>query len=235
MLRIEGLEVRYGAIHAVKGVDLEVRPGTIATLIGSNGAGKSTILRTISGLLRGSAGKILFEGKPIQTLPPHEIVRLGIVQIPEGRIIFSNLTVADNLELGAYLRKDNAGIRRDLERVFTLFPRLKERMHQQGATLSGGEQQMLALGRGLMANPRLLLMDEPSLGLAPMLVKQIFETICEINRSGTSILLVEQNAHMALQTAHDAYVLETGRIVASGPAATLATDPAVREAYLGGR
>jgi branched-chain amino acid transport system ATP-binding protein len=234
MLRLEGLHVRYGAIHAVKGVDLTVREGTIATLIGSNGAGKSTILRTISGLKRATEGRIEFEGKPIDSLAPHEIVRRGIVQIPEGRVIFANLTVADNLELGAYLRNDRAGIRADLERVFTLFPRLRERLRQQGGTLSGGEQQMLAVGRGLMARPRLLLMDEPSLGLAPMLVKGIFETIAEINRSGTAILLVEQNAHMALQVAHDASVLETGRIVAHGPASRLATDSLVREAYLGG-
>ncbi len=234
MLRLEGLHIRYGAIHAVKGVDLSVREGTITTLIGSNGAGKSTILRTISGLKRAAEGRIEFEGVSIASLPPHEIVRRGIVQIPEGRVIFANLTVSDNLELGAYLRRDRAGIRADLERVFTLFPRLKERLRQQGGTLSGGEQQMLAVGRGLMARPRLLLMDEPSLGLAPMLVKGIFQTIAEINRSGTAILLVEQNAHMALQIAHDASVIETGRIVAHGPASALASDSAVREAYLGG-
>ncbi len=235
MLRLEGLEVRYGAIHAVKGIDLEVREGEITTLIGSNGAGKSTTLRAISGLLRPSAGRIELEGRPIGGLPPHEIVRRGVVQIPEGRVIFANLTVADNLGLGAYLRKDAAGIKKDLDAVFELFPRLRERMSQPGATLSGGEQQMLALGRGLMARPRVLLMDEPSLGLAPLLVRGIFETIKKINAMGTSILLVEQNAHMALQTAHQAYVLETGRIAASGPAARLAVDPAVREAYLGGR
>ncbi|MFB3909385.1 MAG: ABC transporter ATP-binding protein [Candidatus Eisenbacteria bacterium] len=234
MLRLEGLEVRYGAIQAVRGVDLEVREGKIATLIGANGAGKSTILRTISGLLRPSAGRILFEGKPIQGLPPHKIVAMGVVQVPEGRIIFANLTVLDNLELGAYLRRDRAGIRQDLEVVFTLFPRLKERMRQAGGTLSGGEQQMLAVGRGLMAKPRLLLLDEPSLGLAPLLVKGIFERIREINRMGTSILLVEQNARMALQTADDAYVLETGRIVRSGAAAEIGSDAGVREAYLGG-
>lgn len=235
MLRLERLEVRYGAIHAVKGIDLEVREGEISALIGSNGAGKSTTLRAISGLLRPSAGRIEFEGRPIHELPPHEIVRRGIVQIPEGRVIFANLTVGDNLTLGAYLRKDGAAIRKDLESVFDLFPRLKERMDQPGATLSGGEQQMLALGRGLMARPRVLLMDEPSLGLAPLLVRQIFETIRRINAMGTSILLVEQNAHMALRTAHRAYVLETGRIVGSGPADRMAADPAVREAYLGGR
>ncbi|MDM7917477.1 MAG: ABC transporter ATP-binding protein [Candidatus Eisenbacteria bacterium] len=234
MLRLEGLEVRYGAIQAVRGVDLEVREGKIATLIGANGAGKSTILRTISGLLRPSAGRILFEGKPIQGLPPHKIVAMGVVQVPEGRIIFANLTVLDNLELGAYLRRDRAGIRQDLEVVFTLFPRLKERMRQAGGTLSGGEQQMLAVGRGLMAKPRLLLLDEPSLGLAPLLVKGIFERIREINRMGTSILLVEQNARMALQTADDAYVLETGRIVRSGAAVEIGSDAGVREAYLGG-
>lgn len=234
MLRIEGLDVRFGGIHAVKNVDLEVRHGAITTLIGSNGAGKTTILRTISGLVRAHAGRIEFEGKPIQKLAPHEIVKRGIVHIPEGRIIFANLTVADNLAMGAYLRSDRAQIRSDLERVFTLFPRLRERLKQPGGTLSGGEQQMLALGRGLMARPRLLLMDEPSLGLAPLLVKQIFETIGEINRSGTSILLVEQNAHMALGLAQEALVLETGRIVARGKAADLARDPAVRGAYLGG-
>lgn len=234
MLRIDALEIRYGAIHAVKGVELAVPEGSIATLIGANGAGKTTILRTISGLIRPSAGRIEFEGQPIHQLPSHEIVKRGIVHIPEGRVVFANLTVGDNLELGAYLRKDRDGIRKDLERVFHLFPRLKERIHQLGGTLSGGEQQMLAVGRGLMARPRVLLMDEPSLGLAPMLVQGIFDTIREINRMGTAILLVEQNAHMALQVARDAYVLETGKIVASGPAAALATDPAVREAYLGG-
>jgi branched-chain amino acid transport system ATP-binding protein len=234
MLRIEGLHVRYGAIHAVKGIDLRVRPGTIATLIGANGAGKTTTLRTVSGLLRASAGKIEFEGEPIQKLPPHEIVRRGVVQIPEGRIIFANLSVADNLDLGAYLRNDAAGIRADRERVFELFPRLKERMRQPGGTLSGGEQQMLALGRGLMARPRLLLMDEPSLGLAPILVRQIFETITQINQMGTSILLVEQNARMALQIAHDAYILETGKVAATGSAREFISNPAVREAYLGG-
>ena len=234
MLRIEGLHVRYGAIHAVKGIDLTVRPGTIATLIGANGAGKTTTLRTVSGLLRASAGAIEFEGEPIHRLPPHEIVRRGVVQIPEGRIIFANLSVADNLEVGAYLRKDVAGIREDRDRVFELFPRLKERIHQAGGTLSGGEQQMLALGRGLMARPRLLLMDEPSLGLSPILVRQIFETIVQINQMGTSILLVEQNARMALQVAHDAYVLETGTIAATGSAREFISNPAVREAYLGG-
>lgn len=235
MLRIEGLHVRYGAIHAVKGVSLDVRAGKIATLIGSNGAGKSTILRTISGLIRASQGRIEFEGTDITRCAPHEIVKRGVVHIPEGRIIFANLSVMDNLDLGAFLRRDRAGIRSDLERVFTLFPRLKERSRQMGGTLSGGEQQMLAVGRGLMAKPRILLMDEPSLGLAPMLVKQIFDTIVEINRAGTSILLVEQNAHMALKIADDAHVLETGKVVASAPAASLASDPAVREAYLGGR
>ena len=235
MLRIDGLHVHYGAIHAVKGVTLSVRDGTITTLIGSNGAGKSTILRTISGLVRASEGRIEFDGVDLTRAAPHEMVRRGVVQVPEGRLIFANLTVRDNLELGAYLRRDHGGIRNDIERVFTLFPRLKERSRQFGGTLSGGEQQMLAVGRGMMGKPRILLMDEPSLGLAPMLVKQIFETIVEINRAGTSILLVEQNAHMALKIANDAHVLETGRIVASGPAASLASDPAVREAYLGGR
>lgn len=234
MLRVEGLHVRYGAIHAVKGIDLTVCPGTIATLIGANGAGKTTTLRTISGLLRPAAGSIEFEGAPIHKLPPHEIVRRGVVQIPEGRIIFANLSVADNLDLGAYLRKDAAGIRADRDRVFDLFPRLKERMRQPGGTLSGGEQQMLALGRGLMARPRLLLMDEPSLGLAPILVRQIFETIQQINQMGTSILLVEQNARMALQVAHDAFVLETGRVAAAGSAQEFIANSAVREAYLGG-
>lgn len=234
MLRVDGLHVRYGAIHAVKGIDLTVRPGTIATLIGANGAGKTTTLRTISGLLRPAAGSIEFEGAPIHKLPPHEIVRRGVVQIPEGRIIFANLSVADNLDLGAYLRKDAAGIRTDRDRVFDLFPRLKERMRQPGGTLSGGEQQMLALGRGLMARPRLLLMDEPSLGLAPILVRQIFETIQQINQMGTSILLVEQNARMALQVAHDAFVLETGKVAAAGSAQEFIANSAVREAYLGG-
>lgn len=234
MLRIEGLHVRYGAIHAVQGVDLGVAEGGITTLIGGNGAGKSTILRTISGLVRASAGRIEFEGRSILGSPPHEIVKRGIVHIPEGRIIFANLTVADNLELGAYLRKDRAGVRADMEHVFHLFPRLKERIRQAGGTLSGGEQQMLAVARGLMARPRLLLMDEPSLGLAPLLVQGIFEKIGEINRAGTSILLVEQNAAMALTVAHEASVLETGRIITSGSAAKVAEDAAVRAAYLGG-
>jgi len=233
MLEVRGLEVRYGAIHAIRGVDLDVPEGKIVTLIGANGAGKTTILRTLSGLERAAAGTVRFLGQALAGLPCHEIVKRGLVHIPEGRIVFANMSVLENLELGAYLRRDR-GVKSDLERVFTLFPRLKERMHQSAGTLSGGEQQMLAIGRGLMSKPRFLLMDEPSLGLAPLLVQGIFEIVREIHRQGTTILLVEQNAHMALQVADHAYVLETGGVVMQGPAAQVARDPRVREAYLGG-
>ncbi len=234
MIEVKDLHVRYGAIHAIRGVSLRVGAGEIVTLIGANGAGKSTILRTISGLLRPSAGDVLFEGKSIAKTAPHEIVRRGLAHIPEGRIVFANMSVQENLELGAYLRRDKAGIRADRERVFDLFPRLRERLHQAAGTLSGGEQQMLAIGRGLLSRPRLLLMDEPSLGLAPLLVQGIFEIVRTIHAGGTPILLVEQNARQALRVADRAYVLETGGVVLEGPAARVAADPRVREAYLGG-
>ncbi|EAX46983.1 ABC transporter related [Thermosinus carboxydivorans Nor1] len=234
MLKLDNISVYYGAIHALKGISVEVKEGEIVTLIGANGAGKSTTLRTISGLLKPRAGQILFEGKNIAGLPAQDIVKMGISQVPEGRRIFANMTVLENLELGAYTRKDSAGIAADLEKVFARFPRLAERRSQIAGTLSGGEQQMLAIGRALMSRPRLLLLDEPSMGLAPLLVKEIFAIIKEINASGTTILLVEQNAHMALSIAHQAYVLETGRITLAGKAADLAQSEAVRKAYLGG-
>jgi branched-chain amino acid transport system ATP-binding protein len=233
MLEIQGLKVRYGAIEALHGIDLRLEEGKIATLIGANGAGKTTCLRTISGLERPCAGRILLDGVDLGRLSPHEIVRLGVVHVPEGRGIFANLSVLENLELGAWRRSDRAGIQSDLERVFSLFPRLKERIRQSGGTLSGGEQQMLAIGRGLMAKPRLLLLDEPSLGLAPILVAMIFEIIRTIHQAGTTLLLVEQNARLALREADYAYVLETGRIAREGPAAEVANDPQVAEAYLG--
>ncbi|MBK8230061.1 MAG: ABC transporter ATP-binding protein [Candidatus Eisenbacteria bacterium] len=233
MLEVTNLDVRYGAIHAIRGVSLSVPEGMVVTLIGANGAGKTTILRTLSGLLRATGGGVRFLGDEITGLPSHQIVKRGLVHIPEGRIVFANMSVLENLELGAYLRRDRE-VKSDLERVFVLFPRLKERIHQSAGTLSGGEQQMLAIGRGLMSRPRFLLMDEPSLGLAPLLVQGIFEIVREIHRQGTTILLVEQNAHMALQVADFAYVLESGHIVMSGPAAEIAQDPRVRDAYLGG-
>jgi branched-chain amino acid transport system ATP-binding protein len=221
-------------VHALKGITVNVESGKIVTLIGANGAGKSTILRTISGLVRPSTGNLVFMGKEISSIQPHNIVKLGISHVPEGRIIFANLTVLDNLELGAYVRKDTVGIGQDLEKVFKLFPRLKDRMKQNAGTLSGGEQQMLAMGRGLMSHPKLLLLDEPSLGLAPLLVKDIFKTICEIRERGTTILLVEQNARMALSIADEGYVLETGRIVLHDAAKSLLHNEQVQKAYLGG-
>jgi branched-chain amino acid transport system ATP-binding protein len=233
MLKVEDLNVHYGAIHALHGVSLAVERGQIVTLIGCNGAGKSTTLRTVSGLLRPSAGRILFEGKPIHGCPPHEIVRLGIAQSPEGRGVFANLTVDENLSMGAFARKDRPEAAKDRERALDLFPRVRERLKQNAGTLSGGEQQMLAMARALMARPRLLLLDEPSLGLAPQIVQTIFRIIREINAAGTTILLVEQNAHMALEVAHRAYVLEVGRIVMEGEARELARSDAVRKAYLG--
>ena len=234
MLKVENINVYYGAIHALKGISVEVKEGEIVTLIGANGAGKSTILRTISGLLRAKTGDILFEGNSIASVPAEDIVRKGISQVPEGRRIFANMTVEENLELGAYIRSDKKGIRQDIDKVFERFSRLGERRTQIAGTLSGGEQQMLAIGRGLMSQPRLLLLDEPSMGLAPLLVKEIFSIIKEINAGGTTILLVEQNAHMALSIAHKAYVLETGRITLSGTAKELSESEAVRKAYLGG-
>jgi len=233
LLELQDVHTYYGNIHALKGISLSIERGEIVTLIGSNGAGKSTTLRTISGLLKPRRGAILLEQKQLDQLLPHEIVALGVIQVPEGRRIFPRLTVQENLAMGAYQRRDKDGIQRDLERVFALFPRLKERLHQKGGTLSGGEQQMLAIGRALMSRPRVLLLDEPSMGLAPVLVEQIFEIIREINQQGITILLVEQNARMALSIAHRGYVLETGRIVLSGPGPQLAGDPMVKAAYLG--
>lgn len=234
MLVLQNVHVYYGVIHALKGISLEVNEGEIVTLIGSNGAGKSTSLKTISGLLRPKEGNITFNGVDLSRVQPQEIVAKGISQVPEGRHVFTNMTVLENLELGAYLRKDKAEIKKDIEKVYTLFPRLQERKGQLSGTLSGGEQQMLAMGRALMSRPKLLLLDEPSMGLAPILVKQIFSIIKEINKTGTTILLVEQNAHMALSIAERAYVLETGKIVLSGNAAELAKSEAVRKSYLGG-
>lgn len=234
MLKVDNIDVYYGAIHAIKGISIEVPKGEIVTLVGSNGAGKSTTLRTISGLMKPKNGAILFEDKNIVGVPAHKIVGLGLCQVPEGRHVFANMSVMENLELGAYLRNDKDEIARDLEDVFKKFPRLLERKDQISGTLSGGEQQMLAMGRALMSRPRLLLLDEPSMGLAPLLVKEIFNIIKEINESGTTVLLVEQNANMALSIADKAYVLETGRIALAGTAQDLASSEAVRKAYLGG-
>ncbi|MBM4118073.1 ABC transporter ATP-binding protein [bacterium] len=233
MLEVRELVLRYGAIEALHGISLRVEAGQIVTLIGANGAGKTSALRAISGLERAAAGSIWLEGEEITRLAPHEIVRRGVIHVPEGRGIFANLTVRENLELGAWRRRDRAGIRSDFERVCGLFPRLAERIRQSAGTLSGGEQQMLAIGRGLMAAPRVLLLDEPSLGLSPILVAMIFEIIGTIHAAGTPILLVEQNARLALKAADQAFILETGRVVRSGPAAELAEDPAVAAAYLG--
>ncbi len=235
LLRIENLHTYYGHVHALKGIDLEVEEGEIVTLIGANGAGKSTTLRTISGLVRPREGRVEFNDQVLNHVPAHRIVQMGVCHVPEGRRIFTTLTVMENLTMGAYTLKDEQAIRENLQRVFDLFPRLAERKNQLGGTLSGGEQQMLTIGRALMSRPRLLLLDEPSLGLAPMLVKAIFETIREINARGTTILLVEQNARAALKIAHRAYVLETGRVVLSGPAQELMQDERVRKAYLGER
>ena len=234
MLEVKDLEVYYGAIHAVKGISLRVEDGQIVTLIGSNGAGKSTTLHTISGLIKPRSGNILFDGTDITGTPAHKIVASGLVQVPEGRHVFANMSVMENLDMGAYLRKDKDGIEKDKKKVFELFPRLFERKNQLSGTLSGGEQQMLARGRALMERPRVRLLDEPSMGLAPLLVKEIFSIIKTINEEGTTVLLVEQNANMALSIADYAYVLETGRITLSGPAADLSASEAVRKAYLGG-
>lgn len=234
MLKISNLTVYYGAIRALEEVSLEVNEGEIVTMIGANGAGKSTTIRSISGLVRPHRGELLFENRPLHLLPAHEIVRLGVGQSPEGRRVFANMTVAENLDLGAYTRyRDRAGVKADLERVFTLFPRLKERASQSAGTLSGGEQQMLAIGRALMGRPRLLLLDEPSLGLAPFLVQSIFQIIRDINQQGVTVLLVEQNAHQALRIAHRGYVLETGRVVLEDAASQLLQNDSVRKAYLG--
>jgi branched-chain amino acid transport system ATP-binding protein len=233
LLTIDGLSVHYGAIQALHGISISVEPGEIVTLIGANGAGKSTTLRAVSGLCKASAGTITFDGNNLAGLAPHKILRLGLAQVPEGRGIFPNLTVDENLDLGAYACSDRKRVGDDRQRVFTLFPRLKERLDQRAGTLSGGEQQMLAIGRALLARPRLLLLDEPSLGLAPQLVQTIFKIIREINASGTTIFLVEQNAHMALRVAHRAYVLEVGTVVMQGDATQLAASDEVKKAYLG--
>ena len=232
MLALDRLEVYYGEIHALKGVSLEVREREIVALLGNNGAGKTTTLKTISGLLAPRQGRVTFEDAALTGVAPHAIVARGIAHVPEGRRIFNRLTVRENLLMGAYLRADG-GVAADLERVFALFPRLHERLTQVAGTLSGGEQQMLAIGRALMARPKVLLLDEPSMGLAPVLVEQIFETIAEVNRQGTTILLVEQNAAMALSIASRGYVLETGNVVLSGTAAALGENRDVRRAYLG--
>ena len=235
MLEIKNLQVSYGAITALHGITLSVKPGSIVTLIGGNGAGKTTTLRTASGLLKAQAGEITYEGRSLVGLPPHEIVKLGLSQVPEGRMVFANLTVHENLMMGAYLQPDKAAIRTSLESVFGTFPRLKEREQQIAGTLSGGEQQMLAIGRALMSRPKFLMMDEPSLGIAPLLVKTIFEKIVEINRTqGITILLVEQNANLALEISHFGYVLETGRIILQDESAALRQNPQVKSAYLGG-
>jgi branched-chain amino acid transport system ATP-binding protein len=233
ILSLRNVSVRYGAIQAITSIHLEVYSGEIVTLIGANGAGKSTTLRAISGLVRPYEGEIIYESEPITSLPADRIVRRGVCQAPEGRRIFANISVRENLELGAYVRTDRAGIREDFERVLALFPRLKERIGQNAGTMSGGEQQMLAIGRALMSKPKLLLLDEPSLGLSPVLVRDIFGFIREINQRGVTILLVEQNAHMALQVAARAYVLESGRIILSGPSSELANNEQVKRAYLG--
>jgi branched-chain amino acid transport system ATP-binding protein len=233
MLELKDVHSYYGNIHALKGVSLTVDNGEIVTLIGSNGAGKSTTLRTIQGIIRPRQGTIMLDGVALEKLPSHEIVARGIAQSPEGRLIFPGMTVLENLEMGAYARKDREAVRADVERVYTLFPRLKERAKQKGGTLSGGEQQMLAMGRALMAKPRIMLLDEPSMGLAPILVEQIFDIILELNRTGTTILLVEQNARMALSIANRGYVIQTGEIILHDTAASLKENEMVQKSYLG--
>jgi len=238
-LKVESLRVNYGAINALRGISFEVGKGEIITLIGANGAGKTTILHSISNIIKKTSGAVVFDGKDISAISPDKIVASGLVQVPEGRRVFANMSVRDNLEMGAYTRRsvtptERQGIRNDMENVFATFPRLKERIKQMAGTLSGGEQQMLAMGRALMARPRLLLLDEPSMGLAPILVDEIFSIIKGINETGTTVLLVEQNAYKALAVASRAYVLETGEIVKSGDAADLIKDQAVKAAYLGG-
>lgn len=234
MLKIENLEVRYGGIHAIRGISLEVPMGTIVTLIGANGAGKSSTLRSIAGLIKSKSGSITWKGKDIMGLLPEQILEMGIALCPEGRRIFPQLTVLENLKLGGYTRKDRAGFDASIEKAFTMFPRLKERSWQKGGTLSGGEQQMLALARALMSDPELIMMDEPSLGLAPILVEEVFSIICEINKEGKTVLLVEQNAFGALKVSDYAYVLEVGTISLHGKGADLLTDKKVIDAYLGG-
>lgn len=234
MLKINNLHVYYGQIHALKGISLEVKSGEIVTLIGGNGAGKTTTLRTISGLLTPKEGEIVYQGKSTENLKAHELVASGLIHVPEGRHVFPQMSVQENLDLGAYTRKDAQNIAEDLEQIFELFPRLKERRSQAAGTLSGGEQQMLAMARALMGRPKLLLLDEPSMGLAPLLVREIFNIITEINKTGVTILLVEQNANMALSVAQRGYVIETGKVVLEGDSASLAANEAVRKAYLGG-
>ncbi len=235
MLEIKNLAVSYGAINALHGISLRVEAGRIVTLIGSNGAGKTTTLKTVSGLLKPRTGEIIFDGQNIAGLPAHEIVKRGLSHVPEGRMVFANLTVHENLMMGAYLQRDAAVVRRELELVFATFPRLQEREKQIAGTLSGGEQQMLAIGRALMSKPKFLMLDEPSLGLAPLLVKTIFEKIVEINRThGLTILLVEQNANLALEVSHYGYVLETGKIILQDDSSKLRQNPQVKSAYLGG-
>lgn len=233
MLTLENVSVNYGAIEALTNITLHIEQGEVVTLIGANGAGKTTTLRTITGLLEPKEGRVMYEGKQISGMPTHKLVPMGIAMSPEGRGVFANLSVRENLEMGAFIRKDKKGIADDMERGFTLFPRLKEREQQKAGTLSGGEQQMLAMARALMSRPRLLLLDEPSLGLAPLVVHSIFKAIDEIKAEGTTIMLVEQNANAALNHSDRAYVLETGRIVMEGSSAELAADPRVKEAYLG--
>jgi branched-chain amino acid transport system ATP-binding protein len=233
LLEVKDLHVHYGGIHALKGVSFSVEAGTIVTLIGANGAGKTTTLRGISALVKPSKGSVTFNGKVITNTPPHEIVGLGLSHVPEGRGIFANLSVDENLQMGAYLRRDAAGVAKDRDKALELFPRIRERLQQNAGTLSGGEQQMLAIARALIARPKLLLLDEPSLGLAPQIVALIFQIVKAIAKDGTTILLVEQNAHMALKVATTAHVLEVGTLVKSGPAAELASDDAIRKAYLG--
>jgi len=234
ILEVRGLEVYYGAVHALKNVNLRAEAGEIVTLIGANGAGKTTLLRTISGVVPAREGRVTFEGRDITRVPAHEIVALGISQSPEGRMVFANLTVEDNLEMGAYRRKDRAKIREDFDGMYALFPRLRERRRQTAGTLSGGEQQMLAIARAMMARPRLLLLDEPSLGIAPILMREIFATIRAINERGMTVLLVEQNAHLALSIARRGYVLETGRVQLEDEAKKLLQNEDVKKAYLGG-
>ena len=235
MLQVKNLTVNYGAITALRGISLEVKKGDIVTLIGANGAGKTTTLRAISGLLKPQAGEVLYEGRNIASVAPHEIVKLGLSHVPEGRMVFANLTVRENLMMGAYLRKDKHGIQREMDYAFSIFPRLKERQKQIAGTLSGGEQQMLAIGRALMCQPKFLMLDEPSLGIAPLLVKTIFEKIVEINKEqGISILLVEQNANLALEISSYGYVLETGQIILRDESGALRQNPQVKSAYLGG-
>lgn len=235
MLEIKNLTVNYGAINALRGISLDVRRGDIVTLIGANGAGKTTTLRAVSGLLKSQGGEVIYEGRNITNLPAHQIVKLGLSHVPEGRMVFSNLTVLENLMMGAYLQKDRKVIQQELDYIFGVFPRLQERQKQLAGTLSGGEQQMLAIGRALMAKPKFLMLDEPSLGIAPLLVKTIFEKIVEVNRQhGISILLVEQNANLALEISTYGYVLETGRIILRDSSAALRQSPQVKSAYLGG-